>query len=80
MSRPDLTLIDGGDGVDQQATRWFVRLRADDASEGDRRAWQQWLEASRDHRDAYARVEALWSSFGDFAASPEIGARTSVNS
>ena len=75
MSRPDLTLIDGGDGVDRQATRWFVRLRADDASEGDRRAWQQWLEASRDHRDAYAREEALWSSFGDFAASPEIGAR-----
>ncbi|NCT69354.1 MAG: FecR family protein [Xanthomonadaceae bacterium] len=75
MSRPDLTLIDGGDGVDQQATRWFVRLRADDASEGDRRAWQQWLEASGDHRDAYARVEALWSSFGDFATSPEIGRR-----
>lgn len=75
MRRPDLTLIDGGDGIDQQATRWFVRLRADDASEGDRQAWQQWLEASQDHRDAYARMEALWSSFGDFAASAEIGTR-----
>ena len=60
MSRPDLTLIDGGDGVDRQATRWFVRLRADDASEGDRRAWQQWLEASRDHRDACLEALALY--------------------
>lgn len=75
MSRPDLTLIDGGDGVDQQATRWFVRLRADDVSEDERQAWRTWLQSSQAHRDAYARVEGLWSSFGDFAASPEIGRR-----
>jgi transmembrane sensor len=75
MSRPDLTLIDGGDSIDQQATRWFVRLRADDVSEADRQAWRQWLQASQAHRDAYAQVEALWSSFGDFAAAPELGAR-----
>lgn len=75
MSRPDLTLIDGGDGIDQQATRWFVRLRADDVSEAERQAWRQWLQASQAHRDAYARVENLWSSFGDFAASPDIGKR-----
>lgn len=75
MNRPDLTLIDGGDGIDQQATRWFVRLRADDVSEGERQAWQRWMQASQAHRDAYARMEVLWSSFGDFAASPEIGQR-----
>lgn len=75
MSRPDLTLVDGGDRIDQQATRWFVRLRADDVSEGERQAWRQWRQASPAHRDAYARVEALWSSFGDFAAAPEIGER-----
>src|SRR5690606_24491548 len=66
---------DGGDRIDQQATRWFVRLRADDVSEGERQAWRQWRQASPAHRDAYARVEALWSSFGDFAAAPEIGER-----
>lgn len=75
MNKPDLTLIDGGDGIDQQATRWFVRLRADDVSEGERQAWQHWLQASPAHRDAYARVELLWSSFGDFATAPEIGER-----
>lgn len=75
MSRPDLTLIDGGDSIDQEAARWFVRLRADDVSEGERQAWRHWMQASQAHRDAYARTEALWSSFGDFAASPEIGRR-----
>jgi transmembrane sensor len=75
MSRPDLTLIDGGDGIDQEAARWFVRLRADDVSEGERQAWRHWMQSRQAHRDAYARTEALWSSFGDFAASPEIGRR-----
>ncbi|WP_334177511.1 FecR family protein [Pseudoxanthomonas sp.] len=75
MSRPDLTLIDGGDSIDQQATRWFVRLRADDASEGDRHAWRHWMQANPAHRAAYTRVEVMWSSFGDFAAAPGIGDR-----
>ena len=47
MSRPDISAIDGGNPVEQQATAWFVRLRADDASERDRQAWQQWPCLSR---------------------------------
>lgn len=75
MSRPDLSAVDGGNTVEQQATAWFVRLRADDASERDRQAWQQWLHADPGHRTAYGRVEALWSSLGEFAAAPELAVR-----
>ncbi|WP_433853946.1 FecR family protein [Stenotrophomonas nitritireducens] len=75
MSRPDISAIDGGNPVEQQATAWFVRLRADDASERDRQAWQQWLHADPGHRAAYGRIEALWSSLGDFAAAPELATR-----
>ncbi|MPS33682.1 MAG: FecR/PupR family sigma factor regulator, partial [Stenotrophomonas sp.] len=71
MSRPDTSAHDGCNLVEQQATAWFVRMRADDASERDRQAWQQWLHADPVHRTAYGRIEALWSSLGEFATAPE---------
>lgn len=72
MSKPDFTLIDGSDRISQQASAWFARLRADDVSENERRQWQRWLAQDRAHRHAYERIEALWSSLGDFARAPEI--------
>ncbi|MGE4458305.1 MAG: FecR domain-containing protein [Stenotrophomonas sp.] len=75
MSRPDTSAHDGSNLVEQQATAWFVRMRADDASERDRQAWQQWLHADPVHRTAYGRIEALWSSLGEFATAPELAVR-----
>ncbi|MGO3126461.1 MAG: FecR family protein [Luteimonas sp.] len=72
MTRPELTLIEGGDDSARQATRWFVRMRADDATEAERTQWQAWLRADASHRAAYARVEHLWSSLGGHAHAPEI--------
>lgn len=75
MSRPDTPAHDGGNPVEQQATAWFVRLRADDTSERDRQAWQRWLHADPLHQAAYGRIEALWSSLGEFATAPELAVR-----
>lgn len=75
MSRPTLDIIEGSDTASRQAAAWFARLRADDASEGDRRQWRQWMDHAPEHRLAYARLESLWSSFGDHAPTPEVAAR-----
>lgn len=70
-----LHLIDGGDPIRRQAAGWFARLRADDVSDGDRRRWQQWLTRDPRHRDAYERIERLWSGLGEYAPHPEIERR-----
>lgn len=75
MKKTELTLIDGGDRVARQATHWFVRLRADDTSESDRRQWRHWLQEDPAHRLAYERMERLWSSLGDFANTREVERR-----
>lgn len=79
MNKPDLSLVHDGDRTDQQAAFWFARLRADDVSQSDREAWQRWLEQARAHRDAYARIEALWSALGEFATAQGIGERLSAS-
>lgn len=70
-----LELIAGGDPIRHQAAAWFARLRADDASEADRRQWRAWLAEDPRHRDSYARLEQLWSSLGSHAPTAEIAAR-----
>lgn len=44
----------------QVATDWFMRLRAD-ASGQEIQDWVQWCERSRDNREAFERVQELWS-------------------
>lgn len=75
MNGPKLHGIEGGDPARQQAASWFARLRADDVSERDRMQWQTWLAQDPRHRHAYARLEAMWSSLGDFAPMPEIAVK-----
>jgi transmembrane sensor len=41
------------------AIAWLLRLNAPEATEADWLALQAWLEADPDHRDAYARAEAV---------------------
>ncbi|XQE65414.1 FecR domain-containing protein [Pseudomonas sp. P3C3] len=47
----------------QQAADWFARLRDEHASEQDRLAWQRWLEARPQHRQAWLRVESISGQF-----------------
>ncbi|MCC6302566.1 MAG: FecR domain-containing protein [Gammaproteobacteria bacterium] len=42
-----------------EAARWFARLGSGGATEADRRAWRDWVEAHPDHRWAWDQVEAL---------------------
>lgn len=76
MSKPHLHGIDGSDPIQRQAATWFARLRADNVSQREREQWQDWLARDPRHRQAYAQVETLWSSLGDFAPTVEIAQRT----
>ncbi len=48
----------------EEATAWFVRMRADDLTEAERSAFQAWLERDAAHGRAYAEAEALWQELG----------------
>lgn len=47
--------------ISDQASTWFARLQADDVSADDRRRFDCWLNADPRHRQAYRRVEDLWT-------------------
>ncbi|THF64734.1 DUF4880 domain-containing protein [Pseudothauera nasutitermitis] len=46
----------------RQAAEWFAVLGDRGAGEPERRRWQAWLDASAEHRSAWARVEAVTRS------------------
>ena len=48
-----------------EATRWFARLRADDATDADRRAFARWRDASLINRRAYGDIRSLWRAMDD---------------
>lgn len=50
--------------VIREASLWFVRLGADDATAEDGAACRRWIEASPAHRQAWERVEMLGRQFG----------------
>ncbi len=50
--------------VIREASEWFVRMAAEEASAADNAAWQRWLQASPLHRSAWERVEILGRQFG----------------
>lgn len=47
--------------VDDTALAWFTRLRGG-ASATDRAAFERWIAASPGHRQAFRRVQSLWSA------------------
>ncbi|WP_233272921.1 FecR domain-containing protein [Paraburkholderia acidisoli] len=47
----------------QAAADWYAALRADDATEAERRAWQSWLAADPAHARAWQHVEAVSERF-----------------
>lgn len=46
-----------------QAAEWYATLFADDCSDSERRAWQQWLNSNPLHQQAWQRVEQIHSRF-----------------
>ena len=64
----------GRGGMRAQAAAWFARLRADDAGEADRMAFQRWLDQDPAHRAAYARLDATWAGLEGYARAPGVRA------
>lgn len=50
--------------VIREASEWFVRLGAEEATQADGAACRRWINASPLHRQAWDRVEMLASQFG----------------
>lgn len=48
------------DIIDEQATVWFARLRADNVTAVERERFQVWLDVNPAHKQAYQNVEAFW--------------------
>lgn len=52
------------EAVQQQAERWFARLRNEGCSPAEHRDFDAWLAADAAHAPAYARTERLWNELG----------------
>jgi len=51
---------DLNDNIDEQAVAWFIRLRADNVSNEDRKSFNQWLEQDTAHRRAFDEICVMW--------------------
>lgn len=56
--------------LDAEAAQWVVRAMSDEAGDDDLKALTDWLEASPDHLEAYARAEAVWDATSALKAAP----------
>jgi transmembrane sensor len=65
-----------------RAIEWFVRLRADDITEGERSQFFNWLQESRENQQAFVEALRLWDdlsvlkemNFEELLPGPEIWA------
>lgn len=51
---------DLNDNIDEQAVAWFIRLRANNVSNEDRKSFNQWLEEDTAHRRAFDEICVMW--------------------
>ena len=51
---------DLNDNIDEQAVAWFIRLRADNVSNEDRKSFDQWLEQDAAHCRAFDEICVMW--------------------
>lgn len=58
----------------EQAARWFALLDSGEATHAQRQDWQDWLQASAEHRTAWDYVERISSRFTPVKDSTERGA------
>lgn len=52
--------------IEAQARHWLVRQHSGDFTHAERRAFERWLASHADHREACARLEALWHKLDEF--------------
>ena len=52
----------------ETAANWFALLQSDQATERDRSAWAEWLEAEPQHRAAWQRIEMVGARCRDLRA------------
>lgn len=69
----EMAALDASD-PDLAAAAWFHRLAAAKAEKKieTRRLFQQWLDSSPEHADAFARTTAAWNEIAEHAAAPEM--------
>jgi len=58
--------------VQQQAERWFARLRSEGCSTAEHRDFDAWLAADAAHVSAYAQTERLWNELGGLSGDVEL--------
>lgn len=58
MKTPSTDRID--DSLAEEAAGWLARIQSDDASEADHKRFQEWIDASSAHREAYEEMKELW--------------------
>lgn len=58
--------------VQQQAERWFARLRSEGCSVAERRDFDVWLTTNAAHASAYAQTERLWNELGGLSDDIEL--------
>lgn len=76
MSVPQTAAL--SEAVALQAAQWFFLLQGGDASERDRRRWQQWLQADPSHEQAWQRAQRVGQKFAivpSELAGPVLGRR-----
>lgn len=56
----------------QQAERWFARLRSEGCSTAEHREFDAWLTTDAAHAAAYAQTEHLWNELGDLSDDVEL--------
>lgn len=55
-----------------EVAHWFARHRAGALTPADRAAFQAWLEADPDNREAYEAASELWGDFNDLRTHPRL--------
>jgi transmembrane sensor len=53
--------------ADEAAIGWFVRLRDEEATAADRKAFAAWLASDDAHREAWNEIERVWGRLGEIA-------------
>lgn len=72
---------EGQPSIDDEAIRWFVMLRDEDATEEDRRRFDAWLRSAPEHERAWREVGRMWGGLdllADSSAPPRPAADTAV--
>ena len=62
----------------EAAARWLARLHADEVTDADRAAFEEWRTASPRHAAAFEEAQAAWEVFAVADADPHVRARQTL--